>query len=291
MDANELDQVTFVRGDITDLGALEAALDDHGITNVIHLAALQIPFSKADPPLGARVNVVGTVNVFEAIKRRLGRMAPVVYASSLGMFAAGDVDPETGVLAADATPHPLNHYGVYKVANEGNARVYWLDDEVPSVGLRPMAVYGVGRDQGMTSGPTKAIASAVLGRPCSLAFGGPTLFQYADDVAGTLILASRSRLPGAHVFNVNGAVADGPALVEAIEAVIAGAGRLISYEPVALPFPSRVDDGGIDALGGVPLTPFRDGVRETIEIYRALARDGRLDPAEHGLPAEAPVRA
>ena len=36
----------------------------------IHLAALQVPFCRADPPLGARVNVVGTVNVFEAVARR-----------------------------------------------------------------------------------------------------------------------------------------------------------------------------------------------------------------------------
>src|SRR5207247_8139125 len=62
----ELEQVEVVRGDITDLAALERALDAHEITNVIHLAALQVPFCKADPVLGAQVNVVGTVNVFEA---------------------------------------------------------------------------------------------------------------------------------------------------------------------------------------------------------------------------------
>ena len=63
-------RVTFVAGDITDLDAVERASTRHGITNVIHLAALQVPFCRADPPLGARVNVVGTVNVFEAVKRR-----------------------------------------------------------------------------------------------------------------------------------------------------------------------------------------------------------------------------
>ena len=53
-----------------------AVIDRHGITNVIHLAALQVPFCRADPPLGALVNVVGTVNVFEAVKRRAAAMAP-----------------------------------------------------------------------------------------------------------------------------------------------------------------------------------------------------------------------
>ena len=35
-----------------------------------------------------------------------------------------------------------------------------------------MTVYGVGRDQGMTSGPTKAIVAAVLGLPYTCRFGG-----------------------------------------------------------------------------------------------------------------------
>jgi nucleoside-diphosphate-sugar epimerase len=52
------------------LSALEQALDAHAITRVIHLAALLLPFVKADPALGARVNVEGTVNVFEAVARR-----------------------------------------------------------------------------------------------------------------------------------------------------------------------------------------------------------------------------
>ncbi len=55
---------------------------------MIHLAALQVPFCRADPPLGARVNVLGTVNVFEAAERAGDRMAPVVYASSIAAFDA-----------------------------------------------------------------------------------------------------------------------------------------------------------------------------------------------------------
>ena len=193
LDPGDRERVTLVVGDITDLPALERVLDEHGITNVIHLAALQVPFCRADPPLGAAVNVVGTVNVFEAVSRRGLTGAPVVYAGSIGMYSPSDVDPATGRLEEDAVPHPGNHYGVYKLANEGNARIYWRDSGVPSVGLRPMTVYGVGRDQGMTSSPTVAIAAAVLGQRYEVTFGGSTLFQYAQDVARTLLLASRSR--------------------------------------------------------------------------------------------------
>ncbi len=68
MGTDALDGITMVNGDIADLGAIERALDEHDISHVIHLAALQVPFAKANPPLGAIVNVVGTVNVFEAVK-------------------------------------------------------------------------------------------------------------------------------------------------------------------------------------------------------------------------------
>src|SRR6185295_104751 len=70
LDDGAIAAIPHVAGDIADLATVERAIDEHGITNVIHLAALQVPFCRADPPLGARVNVVGTVNVFEAVRRR-----------------------------------------------------------------------------------------------------------------------------------------------------------------------------------------------------------------------------
>ncbi len=285
MSPEELAQVRFEQGDITDLEALTAALERSQSTNVIHLAALQVPFCRADPPLGARVNVLGTVNVFEAVRRRDAgiAMAPIVYTSSIGMYGADDVDASSGRLRSDAAAHPLNHYGVYKLANEGNARVYWLDNGIASVGVRPLTVYGVGRDQGMTSGPTKAIVAAVLHQPYTVPFRGATLFQYVEDVARTLIAASRSGIAGSPVFNLPGELADGAAILKAIEAVLPDASEVIRFDPLDLPFPSEIDHDGIEALGQLPITRFTDGVRASVEIYQDLARAGRLVGVEHGL--------
>ena len=292
MTPEELARVTFVAGDITELDALEWALADHEITNVVHLAALQVPFCRADPPLGARVNVVGTVNVFEAVSRRgiAGHaMAPIVYTGSIGMFSASDADPATGQLREDAEPHPGNHYGVYKFANEGTARIYWADSGVPSVGLRPMTVYGAGRDQGMTSSPTVAIAAAVLGTPFRIAFGGSTLYQYAEDVAKTLLLASRAAPAGARVFNLGGSPVAMTDWIDAIEVAVPGARNLITNEPKSLPFPSDIQHDSLAALGDIPVTPYQEAIAATARIYQALATDGRLVGAQHGVPATAPA--
>ena len=63
LDDDERERVTLIQGDVTDGDALGRALDVHDITAVVHLAALQVPFCRADPALGARVNVLGTAVV------------------------------------------------------------------------------------------------------------------------------------------------------------------------------------------------------------------------------------
>jgi nucleoside-diphosphate-sugar epimerase len=288
MTPDELATVEFVVGDITELAGLERTLDERGITNVVHLAALQVPFCSADPPLGAMVNVVGTVNVFEAAKRRGITAAPLVYTSSIGAFSAADEDAGSHRLEEDADGHPTTHYGVYKRANEGTARVYALDDGVASVGLRPMTVYGVGRDQGLTSTPTSAIAAAVLGLPFRISFRGTTLFQYAEDVAATLLIASRSSLQGAQVLNLGGNSVDIQSWISSIETVVPEAAGTITAGDAVLPFPSEIAHDALVALGPVPVTPHEDGIRATVEILRGLAAEGRLVPTEHGLPAAQP---
>jgi hypothetical protein len=66
--------LTRIEGDITDLDPLGRPLDDHAITNVIHLAALQVPFVRADPPLDEAV--ARTVALYRDLAAR-GRLAGV----------------------------------------------------------------------------------------------------------------------------------------------------------------------------------------------------------------------
>ena len=85
------------------------------------------------------------------------------------------------------------------------------------------------------------------------------------------------------MFNLPGTIADGTALLAAIEAVVPGAADHVAFEPADLPFPTEIDTDGIETLGPLPITPLVDGVRESVGIYRALLAEGRMDPAEQGL--------
>src|SRR5262249_5005144 len=175
-------RVGFVQGDVTDLAGLRRAIEQHGITHLVHLAGLQVPVCRADPLLGAKVNVLGTLAVFETVRQAQGPVQRLVYASSAAVFGPPGDYPE-GPLADDVPLIPSTHYGVFKCCNEGNARIAFQDHGISSIGLRPWTVYGVGRDFGMTSEPTKAIKALALGRPYHITYGGWQDLQFVDDVA------------------------------------------------------------------------------------------------------------
>lgn len=283
MTPDELAQVTFVQGDITAFAQVDKAMSEHEITHVIHLAGLQVPFCRANPVLGAQVNVVGTVNVFESARRREGKTQRVVYASSAAVYDVDDAKPGEPV-QHDAPGHPATLYGVYKLANEGTARVYWKENKVSSVGLRPYVVFGPGRDQGLTSAPTKAMFAAAVNHPYHIPYGGRADYEYADDTAKTFIACATVPFEGAEVFNTPGAVLSMRDVVAAIEQAAPDMRGKVTFDDNQLPFPESMDGSPLERLlepvGGVPRTPFADAVTETITIFCEAVADGRMGRGE-----------
>jgi UDP-glucuronate 4-epimerase len=259
-------RVELVPGDVTDLGALEQVLTEHAITHVVHLAALQVPASRAEPALGARVNVLGTVNVFEAVRRRRDRVASVAYASSAAVYSLADPSPapESG------GKQPQTLYGVWKLANEGTARVYWADARVASIGIRPYVVYGPGRDQGLTSGPSLAMAAAARGEAYELGYTGAAQYDYAPDVGRAFALASRGATEGAQVANFPGVRATVEEVVAAIEAAAPEVAGRITWTGDPLPFPTELEATALEPrVGPLPRTGIVVGARKTIEHFRS----------------------
>jgi UDP-glucose 4-epimerase len=277
LDDGQRARVHFEPGDVSDLQTVRAAVERVRATHLLHLAGLQTPTCRANPILGAQVNVIGTLAVFEAAVALKGQVQRVVYASSAAVH--GPAAPNArGPVSDEVRLAPLTHYGAFKVCNELNARVYWLDRGITSVGLRPWTVYGVGRDFGMTSEPTKAIKAVAAGRPYQISYGGLQDLQYVGDVAATFLRVLESPFEGVDAFNVRGAVVPIETFVETLHAVAPETEGLVSHGDRQLPIAYDLDDARLEAqFGPLHRTPLVDGVGETYRRFRALRDSGRLD--------------
>ena len=273
----QMESFTFISGDVTQFQDLERAVAENGVTHIIHLAALQVPACAANPVLGAEINVGGTLNVFEVARARPDLVQRVVYASSAAVF--GPEEFYRSAKVPDGAPlEPGTHYGVFKQCNEGNARVYFKNHAISSAGLRPWAVYGAGRDVGLTSGPTKAIKAAVLARPYTIRFAGGLDLQYVRDTARIFLACADSDLSGARVYTLRGSVVRVDEFIAELERELPAARGLIRAEGGALDIAYDLDDSAlVRDLKEVPCTPLNQGIRETIEIFGRLHQEGNLE--------------
>jgi len=267
MSEDELKKVQWRTGDISDSAAVVRILEAARPSAIIHLAALQVPFCKADPVAGAKVNVVGTVNIFEAA-RRLG-IKRLAYASSIAAYGA--MDEGHGAM------HTL--YGAYKYCDEQIAKVYSEDWGIHSVGIRPGVVYGVGRDQGLTSKTTFAILAAAAGKPYEVPFSGGVSWLYAGEVASAFVHAVSRERAGAPVFDMNGVYAPVEEGLRILKQLAPSAAVTSSGQPLA--FPMHLPDEPLRSyLGDYGRIALAEGIRETYEAFRSLIGRGMLSMPE-----------
>jgi nucleoside-diphosphate-sugar epimerase len=168
-------------------------------------------------------------------------------------------------------------YGSYKQANESGARIYWNDWGIGSVGIRPFIVYGVGRDQGLTSDIAKAILAGVAGAEYEISFGGQVALQYAPDVADVFIRSALSEHQGAAACNLRGDVLEVARFVDLLKEEVPGA-KVTCQSEKTLPFPADLDDNGIRKIVvELPHTPLRSAIKETASRFERLLSDDLID--------------
>ena len=260
--------------DVTDTAAVTDAVAANGITHIIHLAGLQVPFCRDNPPLGAAVNVVGTVNILEAARHN--GVQGLAYASSLAALGPPEFYT-TRPVPDDALTRPSTLYGVYKVANEDTARIYWQDWQVGSIGLRPYNVFGIARDQGITADIAKSILAAAAKRPFHIRYGGEIAVQHASDVARIFIGCARVGYEGATVCNLRNDVIDVADFVAELKRMHPNA-EITFDAGNPLPFPADLDDSGLKSiLGDVPHTPLTQAIEQDFEAYAKLIAEDRID--------------
>jgi len=276
----ELEKIDIVPVNITNFDNLLEFFKNYKPNYVIHLAGAQVPTCKEKPAFGALINVVGTANVFEA-SRLQNTVKTIVYASSAAVCGSSEDYINTEVKDNDFHK-PRTLYGIYKQSTEGIAKIFWQDHKISSVGIRPLVCYGVGREFGISSDPTKAIKSAIMGRKMNIGFKGPTVFNFAQDIADIFIQASVAveNIPNAYACNLSHCSSTVEDFVEYIYDLMPKSKDYISIDSQAqkLPFPIKFSQDNLDLLlsNEIPKTDLKRGIEETIELYKQLKLESSL---------------
>ena len=128
----------FEKIDLADRDATQALFDGAAAPRIVHLAAQAgVRHSIADPHAYVDANVVGFLNILEAVRGRPPEH--LVYASTSAVYGANSGLPYA---VADAADSPLSMYAATKKSNELMAHVYGHLFGVPTTGLRFFTVYG-----------------------------------------------------------------------------------------------------------------------------------------------------
>ncbi len=188
-----------VRGDLRNLRDVEEAVA--GCETVFHLGALpSVPRSIADPVSTNEVNVLGTLNVLQASRKR--GVEKVVSASSSSVYGNA---PEA-VKTENLPPRPLSPYAVSKLAAEKYCQVYHGVYGLETVSLRFFNVFGPSQDP---DSPYAAVIPLFVRR---VEAGLPPVvngdgeqsrdFTYVSNVVDGMILAAGAPGVGGRVFNI-----------------------------------------------------------------------------------------
>jgi UDP-N-acetylglucosamine/UDP-N-acetylgalactosamine 4-epimerase len=132
-------QVEIIEGDIRSYCLVREAVT--GVDFVLHQAALtSIPRSISDPLTTTEVNLLGTLNVLQAIREAGVRR--LVYASSSSVYGNNSTLPRRETMY----PRPLSPYAISKLAAEQYCRIFWQLYGLETVCLRYFNVFGPGQD-------------------------------------------------------------------------------------------------------------------------------------------------
>ncbi len=135
---------TFLKGDLADADAVEAAFTAHRPDIVVNLAAQAgVRYSIANPKAYIDSNVVGFFNILEAVRHSeekfQNKVEHLIYASSSSVYGNQEKTPfSTG----DDVSRPISLYAATKKSNELMAYTYSHLYGIPTTGLRFFTVYG-----------------------------------------------------------------------------------------------------------------------------------------------------
>lgn len=274
-----------------DIGSADAGRLIHGgrYDVLFHLAAqIDVRRSVADPGFDAQVNIVGSLNLLEAV--RASKHPTRFVFSSTGGAIYGDLVP---VPSEEAMPkNPESPYGTAKLSVElymgYYARIHGLD----TVALRYSNVYGPRQDPHGEAGVVAIFCNRILtGTPLTVFGDGSQTrdYVYAGDVARANLAAARAVLPPPRELDVrawNVGTSRETSVMALANTLQRAAGSTVPIE-LAPARPGEQLRSAVSIskatreLGWRPLTSLEDGLRQTFDWFAQRARGAARAAAGH----------
>ena len=263
--------VTLMEGDIRDRGRVAEATD--GQDAVVHLAADPgVESSLADPSANAETNVIGTINVLDALRRaNVGRESEARFILASSNAPLGNQLPPA---TEDKLPMPMSPYGAGKLACEAYCNAYHGTWGLGTVVLRFSNLYGRHSDR-KSSVVAKFMVDILLHARVDIEGDGVQTrdFIHVHDVANAVLHALSADVGGevfqigtgretsvAELARILGDIADRPFEVRHVQGRRAELTRNFS----AIDKAKRV-------LGWEPAVSLEEGLRDTWAWFKEWA--------------------
>ncbi len=270
------DGARFVEGDICSEDAA-ALVRDGGFSVMCHLAAqIDVRRSVNDPAYDARINILGTLNLLEAIRAASPRTRVIFSSTGGALYGEFDPPPSAETLGKD----PEAPYGIAKLAVEYYLAYYGRVHGIDTVALRYGNVYGPRQDPHGEAGVVAIFCNRLLDGRALTVFGDGKQtrdYVYAGDVAAANVLAAGASLPpaarlDARAFNIGTGVETSVNTVATSLQRAAGSDIAIEYAPARAGelMRSALDTRKVrDTFGWTPTMSIDDGLAETYRWFSA----------------------
>ncbi len=273
-------RLSCVRLDVRDLSQIEKVLQTNEVTRIVHLAALQTPDCNANRDLGLQINLAGTQNLIEAVKRCRPTLRRFVFASSVAVYGPRRSYPGPKVPML-AEPAPVNVYGAWKLAGEQITRFLFQETGIPSLCIRPGVLFGPGRDAGLTAAPTTAMKNVALRKSYEIPFKSRQDYLYSLDVGAAFGNALMAQYSEYGVFTLPSHTVDTRKFLETLHQAAAELGCVedvqISIGDAEVPFICDLEfEPFLNAFPSTPHTPLLTAVKESVIYFRQQAASGWL---------------
>jgi nucleoside-diphosphate-sugar epimerase len=280
-------RLEFVTLDVSNYNQIQRVLLEVNPTHIIHLGAYQSPDCSRDHIGGMEINTGGTMALFDAAEK-LTDLKRFVFASSAAVYGMRSMYSQE-TIAEDVPLAPPNHYGIWKLAGEHVARLFYDNTKVPTICLRLNTTYGKGRDKGKTSAPTNALKAIAMGAvsgevmPFEMPYQGRENYHFVEDVGAQFAAVSVQPFDGFGVFNIQGETIPIKSFLElaAYQAKELGMGDFTSLSIVKNAPPNLficdLDHKKITStFKNLPRTTISEGIRKSLLEFSTMAKKGVL---------------